>query len=598
MFEQYWIKADRLNLGLHLERKDLAGLVPLLVASLVLSSIGSTEASGKAGQGVSATIDTRSKSTIRQRSDRIPAMVPAKISYVGDAERELLVFEFDSVVRHVLHLDGDQLIVWFDHIGRFDLEEMAIKDATHLRQVEALGGEVTRWVILHLAPESGYRDHIEEGGHRLTIEFGPKHAFGKASNSGIRMANVQRRGAASIKQRGNEWVPRKRTTPKPTPDAVQRKNGIANPGNNQVHIAAAPRVLSKQVGRADLLADSPDAKKQATAKAAANSSPIPSASAEPAPGQFDIDEAALDRALERTLTREGAVLLSHGMVEIEPSLSYVRREFDAPTLINLFGFAAFGETVVRRNEVNAILAARAGLPFDSQIEFDVPYRYVDQSSTTMMGFTAIEETDDSASAFGDIGLGVAKTLLRENHWWPDAVARVRWDSATGKSDENGVALGGGAHEVTGSLSVVKSQDPLAFFGSIAYEKTFEENDIDRGDRLGFSAGTVLAASPDTSLRVSVRQDFIGDAEVNGEEVAGSDRMAATLRLGASSVLGQGVMLDASVDVGLTEDAPDYAARISLPIRFRPSSYWAFGSQSRKGEGELSEGDETPSKDGS
>jgi hypothetical protein len=33
------------------------------------------------------------------------------------------------------------------------------------------------------------------------------------------------------------------------------------------------------------------------------------------------------------------------------------------------------------------------------------------------------------------------------------------------------------------------------------------------------------------------------------------------------VLGPGVLLDVGADIGLTDDAPDYAARASLPIRF-------------------------------
>jgi hypothetical protein len=33
------------------------------------------------------------------------------------------------------------------------------------------------------------------------------------------------------------------------------------------------------------------------------------------------------------------------------------------------------------------------------------------------------------------------------------------------------------------------------------------------------------------------------------------------------VLGRNVLLDLSAEVGLTDDAPDYAARAAVPIRF-------------------------------
>jgi len=41
----------------------------------------------------------------------------------------------------------------------------------------------------------------------------------------------------------------------------------------------------------------------------------------------------------------------------------------------------------------------------------------------------------------------------------------------------------------------------------------------------------------------------------------------TLDLGASTILGRGVLVHVTASVGLTDDAPDYAVRIALPIRF-------------------------------
>jgi hypothetical protein len=38
-------------------------------------------------------------------------------------------------------------------------------------------------------------------------------------------------------------------------------------------------------------------------------------------------------------------------------------------------------------------------------------------------------------------------------------------------------------------------------------------------------------------------------------------------IGASSILGRGILLDISSGIGLTSDAPDYFVQIALPIRF-------------------------------
>jgi hypothetical protein len=169
---------------------------------------------------------------------------------------------------------------------------------------------------------------------------------------------------------------------------------------------------------------------------------------------------------------------------------------------------------------------------------------------------------------GDISVGVAKTLLRENGgWWPDLVARLTWGTGTGESTDGDVLLGSGFNELRGSLDAVKRQDPLAFVGGVSYETTFEDDNVKPGDEFGFSIGTVLAPSPETSLRFGLGQRFINAATVDGEGVNGSDRVVGTATFGASVVLGRGVLLDVAADIGLTDDAPDYAARASLPTRF-------------------------------
>ncbi len=553
--------------------------------ALALTFASHTLAAEPASQPDAALVPVKKQTSIQVASldpEMIPIAPDVAIAAIVRHERsdrqERLILDFKKPVLHSMQLDGDELVIWFDQQARFTLQHPRTGKTSRLRSMEAVGGEATRWMILRLAPNSRYWSEVDHQGRRLVINLGARNEQADSEQKTKPAADTKPLASLSNARRSTGWTPRRRTSAKPEAVALKPDSDADDNSSSPVPLAKPRTAPTIQVRQAAPLKAAPVAKRLSPRKApivrAAAENPPPRSSHKAAPGQFDIDEQALDRALERTLTREGAVLLPFGSIEVEPSIAYVRREFDAPTLVNLFGFPAFGETVVQRNEVVATLATRIGLPLDAQLEVDVPYRYVDQSVMTTIGFNALEETDTDAFAFGDIGVGLAKTLIREDKWWPDAVARVRWDSGTGKTADNGVALGGGGDEIIGSLSLVKSQDPLAFFGTVSYEKTFEENDIDRGDRIGVSVGTVLAASPDTSLRASIRQDFIGDAEVNGEDVPGSDRMAATLSIGASSVLGQGLLLDASADIGLTDDAPDYAARVSMPIRFNPGRYLA------------------------
>jgi hypothetical protein len=291
------------------------------------------------------------------------------------------------------------------------------------------------------------------------------------------------------------------------------------------------------------------------------------------PGQFEVVEEEIDRALERTLVQTGVLLLPLGQAEVEPFFSYTRDEGDVPVLFADGGSIGTGNQQIRRNEFVSGQALRVGLPFDSQIELDLPYRYVQQSVSTPVGFGQREDEDRSGHGLGDLRVGLAKTLVRENGgWWPDLVARVAWDADTGDTTDNDVALGGGFNELSGSLSAIKRQDPLAFVGAVSYEKSFENNNVEPGDELGFNLGTVLAASPTTSLRLALSQRFINNSKVDGEGVNGSDGVAGTATFGASVILGRGVLLDVAADIGLTDDAPDYAARASLPIRFNLPTY--------------------------
>jgi hypothetical protein len=284
-------------------------------------------------------------------------------------------------------------------------------------------------------------------------------------------------------------------------------------------------------------------------------------------------EEEIDRALERTLVQTGVLLLPMGQAEVEPFLSYTRRETDAPALALIDGVPAGAEIEVRRNEIVSGLSLRFGLPFDSQVEFNLPYRFVDQSTVTKVDFGERSETDHFGYGQGDLSIGVAKTLVRENgNWWPDLIGRFTWDTDTGKTTSHDMALGGGFNELRGSLSAVKRQDPLAFIGGFSYERTFENNNVQPGDELGFTIGTILAASPGTSLRLALDQRFIDGSKVDGEGINGSEGVVGMATLGASVILGPGVLLDVAADIGLTDDAPDYAARASVPIRFNRPVY--------------------------
>lgn len=286
-----------------------------------------------------------------------------------------------------------------------------------------------------------------------------------------------------------------------------------------------------------------------------------------APGAVVVEEGAAERALERSLTREGVLLLPPGVLEVEPSFTYTRREDATPRFVTSAGDVFAGETERNTNSLTADLALRLGLPWDSQLEVGFPYRWRKVESVTSVGFAPTDSSSRSGAGMEDVRVGLATTLLREGLRRPDLVGRVTWDTDTGERQDNGVSLGGGFHELRGSLTAVKRQDPLVFVGGLSYEHAFENDQVKPGPILSANFGSLIALSPETSLRFQFLGAYQKETELFGRAVSGSDQTVGVFVVGGSTLLARGTLFDLSVGIGLTHDADDFSITLSLPIRF-------------------------------
>lgn len=273
------------------------------------------------------------------------------------------------------------------------------------------------------------------------------------------------------------------------------------------------------------------------------------------------------RALERALVREGGLVLPPGAVELEPRLQYTYRGSDALGIVELGGLAQVAQQDVKRNELEASLGIRVGLPWSAQAELRLPYAWLHQSRA--IGGTQSES--ERKSGVGDIELGLAKQLLTERGARPSVLASLNWKTTTGEHELGRLSPGSGFQQWQGALTAVKRQDPLVFLGSLSYSAVLERSrngsEVDPGDALGFKGGALLAASPETSLRVGLELSRFSRTEVGGVGVPGSDATVALLELGFASLLSSRTLLDVQLAVGLTPDAPDFRLRLALPIRF-------------------------------
>lgn len=314
-------------------------------------------------------------------------------------------------------------------------------------------------------------------------------------------------------------------------------------------------------------------------EAAAETPPAAVAQGKTGPGSFAVDEEAAERALERTLVQTGALLLPLGLAEIQPYVSYVHFDNDQPVLLRdpAGNPAAVANIQRRRNDIEAGVFSRLGLPFGVQAELSIPARVINTSN--VVGIVN-QETENTTPMLGDIRVGLAKTLLRESGWLPDIVGRVTWDTDTGKrqtfsnASTGGLAVGTGGlatatsfNELTFSAIALKRQDPLAFTGTVSYRKTFKKDGIEPGDVYSLALGATLAASPQTSLSLGIQQSFIGNTRIFNNSIPGTDAVSSVFTLGASSIIGKRLFFSTIAGIGLTKHAPDYFINIAIPLRF-------------------------------
>jgi hypothetical protein len=293
-------------------------------------------------------------------------------------------------------------------------------------------------------------------------------------------------------------------------------------------------------------------------------------SAAPGPTPTESEEAGAadegSRALERTLVREGGLVLPRGLIEVEPRLQYIYRGTQVPTLVTINGVPQVADQDVRTNHFEASVAIRGGLPKSFQAEARLPYVYIDQNIA--LGTT--RETEQ-VSGWGDVELGVSKQLATERRG--GLLGALVWKTVTGQHELGRLSPGSGFHQLQVALNAVKREDPLVFFVGPSYSWVFKRErsgvDVNPGDAIGLKAGTVLAASPDTSLRGSFEFSRVGRTRINAVDIPGSDTTVGILELGLATLVTRQTMLDVQLGIGVTSDAPDFRLRIALPIRFGP-----------------------------
>jgi len=252
----------------------------------------------------------------------------------------------------------------------------------------------------------------------------------------------------------------------------------------------------------------------------------------------------LNRALERTLVQQGALVLPARSHELEPQFAYAHWDRDRGPF---------------RSEWDAALAFRAGVGWQSQVQLRVPYVHV----ATATG---------SATGLGDISFSALTQLAREDGRRPSLFAAFGWLARTGDDGSSGaVPTGGGFNVPQAALTAVKRDDPLVYFGGISYAAPRPRNisgvRVEPGRTWGVRGGAVLAATPEASVNAGLNLGFVSASRVDGGRVSDSDTVLGTLQLGFGTVLSRRLMLNVSGEFRVSGALPNFRLVLGVPIRF-------------------------------
>lgn len=226
--------------------------------------------------------------------------------------------------------------------------------------------------------------------------------------------------------------------------------------------------------------------------------------------------------------------------------------------------------------------------------FTVQYGVLDNLTlSATVPFVAKSEIvrDTTAAGLGDISLGA--------RWEPFPLKQGRLplvlfgnlSTKTGDSpyeiglDE--LSTGKGYYSVGVGASTRKYIDPVVLFASASANYGFKETGLnqargggangprylesfDPGISGGFSFGFAYSFNYDVSLTMSYQQSFNMDAEFqfkDGESYQSPDQSSAMLSFALGVRVSPETIVNGTVGIGLTEDAPDVSLGLSFPLDF-------------------------------
>ena len=246
------------------------------------------------------------------------------------------------------------------------------------------------------------------------------------------------------------------------------------------------------------------------------------------------------------------VLLAPGEVTVDLGLFYAESDNQQLAL----GSSGVGLATIEQDTFTGFVLGRVGLFDETELFAGTSY-----SSTDSSVFLAGEDLDGSSvSRFGDVRLGVRRTVLHEGVGRPDVILTVDGRIPT---EDGSYALGGG-------VALVKSFDPVVLFGSANYLHRFSRdfNDVSRlqpEDLIDVTLGYAYALNDTLTLSTSVSGLFSFETEFDNATLRSQELFS--MQFGLTSWLDEGLYIEPSVSFGLNGPGDSFAFGVTMPYTF-------------------------------
>jgi Putative MetA-pathway of phenol degradation len=273
--------------------------------------------------------------------------------------------------------------------------------------------------------------------------------------------------------------------------------------------------------------------------------------AQPAKEEKDIREEAEEarRAMDVFLRQE-KVLIRRGELWLELDSFY---STDTRDDFLVAGFTEFGKVTTQVAETS--LVARYGLLNNLELDVRAPFVWVSQEIDA--GVTRLRNED---YGLGDVTASLKYQVWREGPGTPDISLSLDGRAPTATHS----LLGAGQWGVGATIGLVKTLDPVVFFGRVGYLASIGDGGRDPGDVVAYQFGIGYSLND----RVSLTTQLAGGVVVNGgENLQGSDRDFYSLQFSVTVLVTKHLYMEPFVSVGLSQNAPDVIVGLSLPYRF-------------------------------